>query len=150
MVPFLLYIRCLLTPVLVLIDHYLFFRHFSNYPSPGTIKRYRLRTGTRQLVDYEVDVPTFGQVIAFFGICVWLVPFGLFLSLSISDSTLPTIASDGQMVPGASAQGNRRRAQALVKKMVVSVAKWVNKNLQAFKWSGSAERRDTGDHDRFQ
>lgn len=81
---------------------------------------------------------------------MWLVPFGLFLSLSVSDSTLPTIASDGQMLPGVSAQGNGRRAQALVKKMVVSVAHWVNRNMQAFRWSGSAEGRNTGDHDRFQ
>ena len=55
-----------LDSVLVLVDHFLWFSHFSsNY--------YR-----------------FSEAVAFFGLCVWLVPFIYFVSLSASDNTLPT------------------------------------------------------------
>lgn len=34
--------------------------------------------------------PGFAEVATFFGICVWLVPLFLFLSLSANDNALPT------------------------------------------------------------
>ena len=34
--------------------------------------------------------PTFGDMATFFGLCVWLAPLFLFLSLSANDNTLPT------------------------------------------------------------
>jgi hypothetical protein len=34
--------------------------------------------------------PSFGDMATFFGICVWLTPLFLFLSLSANDNTLPT------------------------------------------------------------
>jgi hypothetical protein len=37
-----------------------------------------------------VKAPTFGDMATFFGICVWLAPLFLFLSLSANDNTLPT------------------------------------------------------------
>jgi Transmembrane adaptor Erv26 len=37
-----------------------------------------------------VKTPTFGDMATFFGICVWLTPLFLFLSLSANDNTLPT------------------------------------------------------------
>jgi hypothetical protein len=37
----------------------------------------------------EEDV-SFGDVATFFGICVWLLPFYLFLSLSANDNVLPS------------------------------------------------------------
>jgi len=37
-----------------------------------------------------VKVPSFGDMATFFGICVWLTPLFLFLSLSANDNTLPT------------------------------------------------------------
>ncbi|KAH8233446.1 protein TEX261 [Drosophila bipectinata] len=40
-----------------------------------------------------VYVP-FTQVLAYFTICMWIVPFALFVSLSANDSVLPTTVSD--------------------------------------------------------
>ncbi|KAH8305885.1 hypothetical protein KR018_000784 [Drosophila ironensis] len=41
----------------------------------------------------SVYVP-FTQVLAYFTICMWIVPFALFVSLSANDSVLPTTVSD--------------------------------------------------------
>lgn len=69
---------------LVLINHYLWFSHFSAR-AIGSAHSY-----------YEpVDVPSFSQVASYFGICVWLVPFALFVSLSAGDHVLPTMGSEG-------------------------------------------------------
>lgn len=56
---------------LVFVNHYLWFRHF------GEMQRLR-------------QTISFGQVASFFGICVWLVPFALFVSLSAGENILPT------------------------------------------------------------
>jgi hypothetical protein len=37
----------------------------------------------------------FSDVLAYFTVCVWLVPFSFFVSLSASDSGLPTVSTDG-------------------------------------------------------
>lgn len=38
-------------------------------------------------------VPNFGEIATFFGICVWLAPLFLFLSLSANDNALPLNAT---------------------------------------------------------
>lgn len=38
----------------------------------------------------------FKEIATFFGICVWLAPLFLFLSLSANDNALPTSSSSGQ------------------------------------------------------
>lgn len=43
------------------------------------------------------------MIASYFGLCVWLVPFALFVSLSAGDNVLPTMGSEP--VPGAPAQG---------------------------------------------
>lgn len=82
----------------------------------------------------EIDIPTFGQVAAFFGICVWLVPFGLFVSLSAGELVLPTMGSDGRISPGIA--GGDKRAQGLVKQVYAAVGNWITDSMQAFGWSG--------------
>jgi len=52
--------------VLVLSDHFVWFMYFSEV--------------------YH----KFSEVASFFGLCVWLVPFIYFVSLSAADNTLPT------------------------------------------------------------
>lgn len=37
---------------------------------------------------------TFDDVLGYFTVCVWLVPFGLFVSLSVNDNVLPSTAFD--------------------------------------------------------
>jgi len=66
----------------VLADHFLWFTYFSsNY--------YR-----------------FSEVASFFGLCVWLVPFIYFISLSASDNTLPTELGGGDQKGKRSKIGN--------------------------------------------
>ncbi|XP_015919814.1 protein TEX261 [Parasteatoda tepidariorum] len=52
----------------VIFDHYLAFRYFSSVYYP------------------------FSQVLAYFTICLWLVPFAFFVSLSANENILPTMA----------------------------------------------------------
>lgn len=67
----------LLSCVLVLANHWLWFRHFSKEPE-GSGRRY----------DYYrlQEAPTFTEIASFFGLCVWLVPFALFVSLSAGEN----------------------------------------------------------------
>merc|ERR1719341_1830761 len=51
---------------LLLINHYLAFTHFSRQWYP------------------------FGEVLAYFTMCLWLVPFAFFVSLSANENVLPT------------------------------------------------------------
>lgn len=52
--------------VLVFADHFLWFKYFTTHYKP------------------------FMDIAAFFGLCVWLVPFAYFISLSANDNALPT------------------------------------------------------------
>lgn len=52
--------------VLLVVNHYLAFSYFATIWYP------------------------FSEVLAFFTICVWLIPFALFISLSANENTLPT------------------------------------------------------------
>jgi hypothetical protein len=117
----------------VLLNHYLFFRYFSALPPPRQQTYDRYSTSP---FPTEVDVPTFAQVAAFFGICVWLVPFGLFVSLSAGELVLPTIGSDGRI-----AQDDAKKAQGLVKQMYASVGAWIGDTVQALGWSGESAGR---------
>ncbi|KAI8338964.1 transmembrane adaptor Erv26-domain-containing protein [Chlamydoabsidia padenii] len=51
--------------VLVFVDHFLWFRYFTKYYRP------------------------FMDIASFFGVCVWLIPFTYFISLSANDNALP-------------------------------------------------------------
>lgn len=52
--------------VLVFVDHFLWFNYFTKHYRP------------------------FMDIASFFGLCVWLVPFAYFISLSANDNALPT------------------------------------------------------------
>lgn len=70
--------------ILVLTNHYLWFRYFSDPSIPPAII-------LSERPGYSGPMhPPFAQVASFIGICVWLVPFSLFVSLSASDNVLPT------------------------------------------------------------
>jgi len=51
--------------VLVIVDHFVWFNYFTRNYFP------------------------FDEIVCFFAICVWAVPFELFISLSANDNTLP-------------------------------------------------------------
>ncbi|CZS94277.1 related to transmembrane protein Tex-261 [Rhynchosporium agropyri] len=89
----------LLSCVLVLLNHYVWFNHFS-FSSLVTKPASRYDPS---------NLPTFTEIASFFGLCVWLVPFSLFVSLSASDNVLPTMGSETPGMAGASGEGKGRR-----------------------------------------
>ena len=71
--------------VLVVVDHFVWFFHFSRLTHQAHhAARQAYRGGP------VVRPPAFGEMATFFAICVWLTPLFLFLSLSANDNTLPT------------------------------------------------------------
>ncbi|KAG5986290.1 hypothetical protein E4U43_005578, partial [Claviceps pusilla] len=89
---------------LVLVDHYVWFRYFSDFQS---------RAYQRSSYYDQVEVPSFSMIASFFGLCVWLVPFALFVSLSAGDNVLPTMGTE----PVRGADG-KAKPQGMVKALV--------------------------------
>lgn len=109
--------------VLVLVNHYLWFRHFSAIPRVPPRSRYD-----------PSNFPTFTEIASFFGLCVWLVPFALFVSLSASDNVLPTMGSEepGSM-PGRSGDKKSKR-QGMAKAVVDGFRDWVGDTGNILGW----------------
>jgi len=83
---------------------------------------------------YEtLDIPTFTEIASYFGLCVWIVPFSLFVSLSAGDNVLPTMGSEA---PGGmpSAGGDRRKRQGMVKVVVDGFLDWVGQAGNVLGW----------------
>ncbi|TKA26289.1 hypothetical protein B0A50_05068 [Salinomyces thailandicus] len=79
---------------LVLLNHWLWFRHFSAAPATPQ---------DRYAGFYNRDeLPTFTEIASFFGIAVWLVPFALFVSLSAGEYVLPSMGSEYATGAGSS------------------------------------------------
>ncbi|PYH40524.1 uncharacterized protein BP01DRAFT_351148 [Aspergillus saccharolyticus JOP 1030-1] len=123
----------ILSCVLVGLNHWLWFRHFSQ-PLPST------RSPTSWRHPYQIsaeDMPTFTEVASYFGLCVWLVPFALFVSLSAGENVLPSMGSEyvtGEHVPGvefargALSSHGRSRNKGMAKALVDSFRDWVREN----------------------
>lgn len=82
--------------VLVILNHYLYFRHFSA-PPPSRRPPTSYPSYTQQASIYDSpydDYPSFTEIASFFGLCVWLVPFSLFVSLSAGENVLPSMGSE--------------------------------------------------------
>lgn len=108
----------------MLLNHYLWFRHFS--------------TPTPQTYPYDPSqLPSFSEISSFFGICVWLTPFALFVSLSASDLTLPTMGSEapgvGGFGDGRSGNG-KRKGQSMIKSVIDGFRGWVREVGSMFGW----------------
>ena len=88
--------RFVLAVLLTVVNHWLWFRHFSDLQHA---RRDQMTYGGRYGGGGSHDVTTpevaFGQVASFFLFCVWLVPFALFVSLSAGDLVLPTSTDPG-------------------------------------------------------
>ncbi|KAI7260383.1 DUF396-domain-containing protein [Hortaea werneckii] len=84
--------------VLVLANHWLWFRHFSQGPQQGRGSHQDRYGGyySRQ------EIPTFTEIASFFGLQVWLVPFALFVSLSAGEYVLPSMGSEYATGAGSS------------------------------------------------
>ncbi|KAJ4347474.1 erv26 super protein [Ascochyta clinopodiicola] len=146
----------LLSCALVIVNHYLWFRHFSA-PSPSSA----------QYSSYPYDrpdIPSFTEIASYFGLCVWLVPFALFVSLSAGENVLPSMGSEyatgegsSYITPGtapssgsafgagAGAPGKRRARsgtnQGMAKQVVSGVKDWVGETGEVMGfWKGERTR----------
>ncbi|KAL8737342.1 MAG: hypothetical protein Q9181_001759 [Wetmoreana brouardii] len=137
----------ILSCVLVIVNHFFWFRHFS---TPPTIPSSQYRSANRY--DYS-DIPSFTEIASYFGICVWLVPFAMFVSLSASENVLPSMGSEyatGDAVRRSDLAGSldttigrkgRRGAKGLVKAAIDGTFEWVGETGQAMGlWRGDKRR----------
>lgn len=96
-------------------------------------------------------MPTFTEVASYFGLCVWLVPFALFVSLSAGDNVLPTMGSEyatGERVssaglgPAGLASDGKMKNKGMAKALVDGVREFVRENgeLMGF-WRGERSKR---------
>jgi Transmembrane adaptor Erv26 len=78
--------------ILVLADHFVWFFYFSKRSQEGRYVPRRDRHSSDGWILPQEPKPilSFLDIATFFGICVWLVPLFLFLSLSANDNALPT------------------------------------------------------------
>jgi hypothetical protein len=79
--------------VLVLLNHWFWFRHFSAPPKSK---------GERFNYYSQPAQPTFTEIASFFGLEVWLIPFALFVSLSAGENVLPSMGSEYATGQGSS------------------------------------------------
>ncbi|KAI0775956.1 DUF396-domain-containing protein, partial [Trametes elegans] len=81
--------------VLVVCDHFLWFFYFARITQEARHRAHRSYRGP----PLPHPVPNFGDIATFFGVCVWLAPLFLFLSLSANDNALPVNTAGAGNVP---------------------------------------------------
>ncbi|KAA8906395.1 transmembrane adaptor Erv26 [Sphaerosporella brunnea] len=149
----------ILACLLVAANHFLWFQHFSHPPLPSDHPySAAYRTGGLKGSPYDYSTtsdpyfpdrfPTFTEISAFFGICVWLVPFALFVSLSASDNVLPTSADigGGSSAGGFSgADGRKNKGQGMAKMVFGSVKEYFSTSGEALGLWNTTMR-----HERFE
>ncbi|KAH8602929.1 transmembrane adaptor Erv26 [Bisporella sp. PMI_857] len=119
----------LVSCVLVIFNHWAWFTHFS-----------QTSAGPRYSIYDQPKIPTFTEIASYFGLCVWLVPFSLFVSLSASDNVLPTMSSEEPTgIPGTRGSGEGKR-QGMVKVVVDSVRDAIGNLARIAGWWRPRER----------
>ncbi|KAI0135096.1 transmembrane adaptor Erv26 [Daldinia grandis] len=114
--------------VLVLVNHYFWFQHFSE-------AQQRSYSRLSSMYD-QPDVPSFTEIASYFGLCVWLIPFALFVSLSASDNVLPTIGTEQ---PSRDVDGKGKR-QGMVKVIVDNVLSAIGEVTRLAGWKKPEDR----------
>ena len=113
----------------------------------------------RRLSPYDSlydDYPTFTEIASFFGLCVWLIPFCLFVSLSAGENVLPSMGSEYATGEGSSftrsgrepglhgtahGKGGRHHA-GMAKALVDGLRNWFGETSQLLGFnSGNAQHR---------
>jgi len=145
----------ILSCFLVVGNHFLWFRYFSNPPVPTDhpySDAYRSGGLNGSPYDYSStllhgNLPTFTEISAFFGICVWMVPFSLFVSLSASDNVLPSTATvgNGDDGMGGAAAAKQYRAPGMAKMVFGSVKDYVGSGAEALGLYKRAPRNERMD-----
>lgn len=105
----------ILLGILTFLNHYFWFSHFNNL----SFDRHSHRV-----------VPSFSEISSFFGICVWLIPFALFISLSAGENLLPSNNNevDGRNTTSITLDTNEianskftRRSKGLIKEVINNI-----------------------------
>lgn len=143
----------ILSCVLVVLNHWFWFRHFSE---PATYASPQYTYGSRSMKDrYSTSLaqPSFTEIASYFGLCVWLVPFALFVSLSAGENVLPSMGSEyatGEREGIGSEsfkKAYKRRNTGMAKAAVAGVREWVGDTGAVMGlWKGENVRR----FDRFE
>ncbi|KAJ6155038.1 hypothetical protein N7470_005604 [Penicillium chermesinum] len=119
--------------------------HFSSPPAPSQ----RAENNWRQPyhINYE-DMPSFSEVASYFGLCVWLVPFALFVSLSAGENVLPSMGSEYATGEHASSglghnpSDGKSKNKGMAKALVDNVGDWFRENGEIMGlWRGDKTRR---------
>ncbi|KAK6904735.1 hypothetical protein L486_02803 [Kwoniella mangroviensis CBS 10435] len=90
-------LKFILSCVLVIADHFIWFFHFAHLAQES--KKFRTNPSNKYRYSNQNRSstvalgPSFGDVAAFFAVCVWFVPLFLFLSLSANDNALPHLST---------------------------------------------------------
>lgn len=121
--------------VLVLVDHYVWFKHFSHHQE-------RAYQNMASYYDTPDDVPSFTEIASYFGLCVWLVPFALFVSLSASDNILPTMGSEpsSSSSAGINTGAASRRGQGMAKALVDTIRGAISEGSALVGWKKPEDR----------
>ena len=121
----------ILSCVLVLANHWVWFRHFSSPTAFAGQSRSGRGNDRYSYTGYNYNQPSFTEIASYFGICVWLVPFALFVSLSAGENVLPSMGSEyatGERVNSSMPQvrrGHKRRNTGIAKATIGGVQQWV-------------------------
>lgn len=121
----------LLSCLAVVTNHYLWFQYFNKVDIPP-----QFRYNPNYIPERRA---TFTEVASFFGICVWFVPFALFVSLSAGDYVLPTTAdikkSDDINMSGddsTTAPRLRKKTVGLARMVINRVRNYITMVLRIF------------------
>lgn len=133
----------LMATVLVLVNHYLWFTHFQAPP------RYRADSSYNGYAYDTTEYPSFSEISSYFGLCVWLVPFALFVGLSAGENVLPSMGSEyatgngSSFVAAGSEPGKKEQVrEGLAKALVNNVRDWVGGTGEALgMWKSDDTKR---------
>ena len=118
----------LLSCALVVLNHWVWFRHFAENTTS-----YDTRSVYRDMYQASTQQASFTEIASYFGLCVWLVPFAFFVSLSAGENVLPSMGSEyatgerpGVSVGGESEKRHKRRNTGIAKAAVNNTREWMS------------------------
>ncbi|CCH60459.1 hypothetical protein TBLA_0C06660 [Henningerozyma blattae CBS 6284] len=118
--------------ITVIINHYFWFQYFNNIEIPPQF-RYDPNYIPRKRA-------SFTEVATFFGLCVWFIPFALFVSLSAGDYLLPTTADNKKTDETRDTMDEtrfKRKTVGLARVVINSVRRNIFQIAQMFGYQGN-------------
>lgn len=112
----------------VVVNHYLWFQYFNKVEIPPQFRYSQNYIPERRA--------SFAEVASFFGICIWFIPFALFVSLSAGDYLLPTTAdvkkNDDVNVDGNNGPRLHKKTMGLARMVINKVRDSITMCLKLF------------------